>query len=49
MGPLLGRSVACEKAFYGAFPPCPELCNGWARAWDLHNADGSDLRAGTFI
>ena len=31
MGPLLGRSAACEKAFYGAFPPCPELCNGWAR------------------
>src|SRR3954462_7391737 len=28
MGLLLGRSRGCEKAFYGAFPPCPELCGG---------------------
>jgi hypothetical protein len=23
---LLGRSGGVEKAFYGAIPPCPELC-----------------------
>src|SRR6478609_4639817 len=26
MGPLIGRSYGREKAFYGAFPACPELC-----------------------
>src|SRR6476661_2125140 len=25
MGLLLGRSAGSAKAFYGAFPPCPEL------------------------
>src|SRR3954468_2172141 len=28
MGALIGRSRGCEKAFYGAFPPCPELYGG---------------------
>src|SRR5205807_3469281 len=28
MGLLLGRSREGEKAFYGAFSPCPELCGG---------------------
>src|SRR6476620_6755210 len=46
MGPLLGRSGRGAKGFYGAFRPCPELCRGWTRARDLHNADGSDLRTG---
>src|SRR5579872_4646910 len=31
MGPLLGRSNGGEKAFYGPFPACPELCGGLAR------------------
>src|SRR5690242_14462677 len=26
MDALIGRSTGGEKAFYGAFPPCPELC-----------------------
>src|SRR5438128_4489982 len=26
MGLFIGRSKGCEKAFYDAFPPCPELC-----------------------
>ncbi len=26
MGLLIGRSEGWEKAFYGAFLPCPELC-----------------------
>src|SRR6266478_7996178 len=47
MALLLGRSDRPEKAFYGAFPPCPELCSGEAQARDLHNAGGSDLRAET--
>src|SRR4029079_5290296 len=28
MDALIGISRGCEKAFYGAFPPCPELCEG---------------------
>src|SRR5690242_10003802 len=28
MAALIGRSTGGEKAFYGAFRPCPELCEG---------------------
>src|SRR5882757_5464717 len=42
---FLGRSGSCEKAFYGAFPPCPELCGDTGRDRRLHIAAGSDLRA----
>src|SRR5580693_2410127 len=47
MGLFLGRSEGGEKAFYGAFSPCPELCIGQNGARDLHNADGSDLTTRT--
>src|SRR5437764_6030488 len=45
MGPFIGRSVRCEKAFYGAFLPCPELCGDTRQDRRLHIAPGSDLRA----
>src|SRR6476619_4152031 len=43
MGLLLGRSGEREKAFYGAFSPCPELCGNTNRDQRLHIASGSDL------
>src|SRR6478736_1230215 len=45
MGLFIGRSEAGEKAFYGAFPACPELCGDTGRDRCLHIAPGSDLRA----
>src|SRR6476661_3200219 len=45
MGLLLGRSEGGEKAFYGAFSLCPELCGSTIRDRRLHIAPGSDLRA----
>src|SRR5260370_30176272 len=47
MGLLLGRSKGREKAFYRAFPPCPEPYGRWSQDEGLHNSDGSDLRAQT--
>src|SRR5882724_10940605 len=45
MGLLIGRSEAGEKAFYDAFPPCPELCGDTVPDRGLHIGPGSDLRA----
>src|SRR5882724_9978744 len=45
MGLLIGRSEAGEKAFYDAFPPCPELCGDISQDRRLHIVPGSDLRA----
>src|SRR5436305_7663595 len=45
MGPFIGRSEAGEKAFYGAFLGCPELCEDANQDRRLHIAPGSDLRA----
>src|SRR5215217_964182 len=45
--PLLGTSEGLEKAFYGAFSRCPELCGGSPHDRGLHIGDGSDLRSGT--
>jgi len=48
MGLLLGRSRGCEKAFYGAFPPCPELCGGELCGIGVCNiAPETDLRTET--
>src|SRR3981081_3636613 len=45
MSLLTGTSEAGEKAFYGAFPPCPELCGDTVPDRGLHIGPGSDLRA----
>src|ERR1700716_915144 len=45
MGLLIGTSEAGEKGFYGAFPPCPELCGDTVPDRGLHIGPGSDLRA----
>src|SRR3569833_3000209 len=47
MAALILRSSGAEKAFYGAFPPCPELCAGGLAGSALHIVPGSDLRAET--
>src|SRR5215471_4646776 len=44
MRPLLGRSEAAEKAFYGPIPGCPELCRGPCSGPALQLGRGSDLR-----
>jgi hypothetical protein len=45
MRPLLGSPEGLEKAFYGPFSRCPELCGGLPQEHGLRIAEGSDLRA----
>src|SRR5215204_5352348 len=45
MGKLLGSPEGLEKAFYGPFSCCPELCSPPWRERGLRLAQGSDLRA----
>src|SRR6201991_4245478 len=44
MGPVIGSPEGLEKAFYGPFPGCPELCGRISQEHGLRIADGSDLR-----
>jgi hypothetical protein len=41
---VLGTSEGLEKAFFGAFSRCPELCGGAPNQDGLRIGDGSDLR-----
>src|SRR4029453_18708823 len=47
MGPLIGSPEGLEKAFYGAFSRCPELCGEGANRGGLLIGGGSDLRGET--
>src|ERR1700750_1239564 len=47
MSPVLGSPEGLEKAFYGPFSRCPELCGPRSQEHGLPIAKGSDLRAPT--
>src|SRR5215213_2102262 len=44
MGALIGRSRGCEKAFYGAFLPCPELCGGRLAGSEFAHRTGNGFK-----
>src|SRR5205085_12549478 len=46
MDALIGRSWGCEKACYGAFPPCPELCGGRLAVSAFAHRAGNGLKGG---
>src|SRR5205085_8172212 len=45
MGPVIRTPEGREKAFYGAFSRCPELCGGAAQEHGFRVAEAADLGA----